>query len=1135
MKRNFQAFFGTHLIRTATVCVCALITAIAAPHAIADDGDNAKARTPNYVDGESSPLVPEITPSADRELKLDYSSTPAPLHIVLPPMDTTEKQRQSAANAKTSRPLQIGLERDMPSEYRSDISPRIEWISLEDGSFVGTVSVTSPDASAMRIAIHAELTAAGEIRFFGKHPDQRFPVFTQPDFHLQDDEDEIGVLWSPTVEGDTIGIEITLPSRKALSAFSLRVGAISHIWRPIDSLLYTPEALDCANHIDVQCRVGRFPRNTENAVAHILFQKNGGSYQCSGTLLNDSAEGTFIPYFLTAHHCVSTVSVARSVDALWFYQRRSCRSNENDRRLARTTGGADLLATRGTQDSTLLRFRRSVPSGLLYSGWSISRVFHPTSVYGIHHPDGGVKKYSAGRTIRTTDWTLIESGIRVVNGYDVDWSEGTTETGSSGSGLFHGQHLIGVLSGGSGGCYTNVSGYGSFRDFYPLISRYLEDTTPPPPTDDHGNTRATATVVRAPSSTSGNLESSGDKDYFRIELRESGRLQVQTTGNTDTYGTLFRGTTKVEEDDDDGASNNFRITLPNAQAGTYYIEVRGYTTTTRGAYTLRAEFSGSPTPPSPPNSKHLPLVTAASNAGLAGFVRIINHSNRAGTVSILAFDDEGGRAGPVTLSLEASSSVHLTSADLENGNASKGLSAGIGQGAGHWRLELTSELNVEPLAYVRTPDGFLSSMHEMAAETAEGSNRYHVPFFNPASNTTKVSLLRLINPGDRAADVVITGVDDLGEAAPSGEARLRVGPGAARLLTARQLEGGGAGVTGRLGDGAGKWRLSVASDRPLRVMSLLQLETGQGRYLANLSRGQTGVSVDTSTPPPPPESAPDLVVQSPAVSESTLSAGQSFTLEATVRNQGDARSATTTLRYYRSSDAAVSTGDARVGTDAVGALSASGTSSESITLRAPSSAGAWYYGACVDSVSGESDTGNNCSTGVRVTVRPPPDSADLSIGRVSVNVYRTIRSGLWSAYVHNIGEGPSPATTLRVTSGGRTLATGQIDALRGSSVYYTYSDYVWGEFENGLPAVGAVVRFCADRVANESNVSNNCKTYSILSSVALENADPIGAPVAGPVAEALRAFKQRRRALRQIERALPERTGAGAAGTTAAP
>ena len=789
MKSNFRPFLDPSLVRIAIVCVSTLITAIAAPYAIANDGDNAMADS--YVDGETSPLVPEVAPAADRELKLDYSITPAPLHIVLPPMGTTEKQRQSDANARTDGPLQIGFERDMPSEYRSDISPQIEWTSLEDGSFVGAVSVTSPNASAMRMVIHAELTAEGEIRFFGEYPDQRFPVFTQSDFHLEDDEDETGVLWSPTVEGDTIGIEIALPSRKALSTFSLRVGSISHIWRPIDSFLYTPEALDCSNHIDVQCRVGRFPRDTENAVALIVYQKNNGSYVCSGTLLNDSVEGTFIPYFLTAHHCVSTVSVARSVNAHWFYQRRSCGSNANDRRLAQTTGGADLLATRDAQDSTLLRFRRSVPSGLSYSGWSAGRVSHPTSVYGIHHPDGEVKKYSSGRTTRTTTWTLTRSGIRVVNGYDVDWSEGTTEAGSSGSGLFDRQYLIGVLSGGSGDCYSTVDSYGSFRDFYPLIRRYLRDTTPPPPPpDDHGNTRATATVVRAPSSTSGNLEFSGDKDYFRIDLRESGRLQVQTTGDTDTYGTLFRGATRVEVDDDDGTGGNFRITLPNAQAGTYYIEVRGYDTTVRGTYTLQVEFSGSPPPPTPPDSWHLPFVTAASNAGLEGFVRIINHSNRAGTVSILAFDDEGDRAGPVTLSLAASSAVHLTSADLENGSASKGLSAGIGQGTGYWRLELISELNIEPVAYIRTPDGFLTTMHEMAAETAEGSNRYHIPFFNPASNRTKVSMLRLINPGDVAANIVITGMDDLGEVASSGEVRLRVEPGAARLLTAQQLEGG---------------------------------------------------------------------------------------------------------------------------------------------------------------------------------------------------------------------------------------------------------------------------------------------------------------------------------------------------------
>ncbi len=123
-------------------------------------------------------------------------------------------------------------------------------------------------------------------------------------------------------------------------------------------------------------------------------------------------------------------------------------------------------------------------------------------------------------------------------------------------------------------------------------------------------------------------------------------------------------------------------------------------------------------------------------------------------------------------------------------------------------------------------------------------------------------------------------------------------------------------------------------------------------------------------------SSPDLIVESPSVSDSSLTAGQSFTLSATVRNQGTGASASTTLRYYRSSDATISTSDTAVGTDSVSGLSASGTSAESISLNAPSSAGTYYYGGCVESVSGESDTDNNCSDGVRAVVAGSSSSGD---------------------------------------------------------------------------------------------------------------------------------------------------------------
>ena len=115
-------------------------------------------------------------------------------------------------------------------------------------------------------------------------------------------------------------------------------------------------------------------------------------------------------------------------------------------------------------------------------------------------------------------------------------------------------------------------------------------------------------------------------------------------------------------------------------------------------------------------------------------------------------------------------------------------------------------------------------------------------------------------------------------------------------------------------------------------------------------------------------SSSDLVVESPWVSNSSPRAGASFTLKVTVRNLGNGQSGTTTLRYYLSTDTTFSTSDTQVDTDVVSVLAGSGTSTESIEVTAPSSAGTYYYGACVDTVSGESAPGNNCSPAVLVTV-----------------------------------------------------------------------------------------------------------------------------------------------------------------------
>ena len=108
-----------------------------------------------------------------------------------------------------------------------------------------------------------------------------------------------------------------------------------------------------------------------------------------------------------------------------------------------------------------------------------------------------------------------------------------------------------------------------------------------------------------------------------------------------------------------------------------------------------------------------------------------------------------------------------------------------------------------------------------------------VAVFNPGSNPDQASRLRLVNPGSEAALVRIAGVDDAA-ARPGGVVRVTVPAQGARTLSAPELETGGAdGVRGRLGDGSGKWNLTVESEGPIEVLSLLD-SVGTGR-LANLS------------------------------------------------------------------------------------------------------------------------------------------------------------------------------------------------------------------------------------------------------------------------------------------------------------
>lgn len=235
-------------------------------------------------------------------------------------------------------------------------------------------------------------------------------------------------------------------------------------------------------------------------------------------------------------------------------------------------------------------------------------------------------------------------------------------------------------------------------------------------------------------------------------------------------------------------------------------------------------------------SEIVPLFISASHSFQQSFVRVINHSEQSGTVTVTAIDDVG-RTAETSFELAPWETRHFNSDDLEDGNSALGITA-IGAGTGDWRLAVESVLPLEVLAYVRTADGFLTSMDDRARQPGL---RHLVPTFNPATAVNRVSKLRVVNTADAPATVDIVGVDDRGM--ESEEVRIAVAANAAVTLTSQELEAGPPGSANGLGDGRGKWQLYVEADQRIIVQSLMETVSG---HLTNLS---TSVSDADYGPP----------------------------------------------------------------------------------------------------------------------------------------------------------------------------------------------------------------------------------------------------------------------------------------------
>lgn len=451
---------------------------------------------------------PAKAEKAAPEARLRISAKAPGPRLKLAPVVEAEVERVRAANARAAtgktpgahvnlRRVVIGVERARQTRAAAAIAPRgLDWTAV-DGGDAARLSVTSPDAPALRVALDLlDVSTDLEMVFFGsRSPDKLFGPY-----RVGDIADRTSAWWSPVTEGETLSVEFFAPRR--LGGSDPRVANVAHLFsspatRGIDKRLQDiGDAGSC--NVDIACsplRTSSAFQNAAASVAQMVFNDAGVTILCTGTLLNDSDTGTQRPWFFSANHCFDEnsapfrtasqmQSVANTLTTLWFFEAATCGSSTVNPNWQQVGGGATFLYNNVQADALFLRLNNQPPAGAFYSGWDAGTVNVGAGTTGIHHPQGDLKKVSEGSIIGFNRWDSTTAANQYI---EIRWSSGTTEGGSSGSSFFtlnNGQYVVrGGLRGGTALC-SNLSGtdlYSRFDQVYPSISQYLSSATTIPP------------------------------------------------------------------------------------------------------------------------------------------------------------------------------------------------------------------------------------------------------------------------------------------------------------------------------------------------------------------------------------------------------------------------------------------------------------------------------------------------------------------------------------------------------------------------------------------------------------------------------------------------------------------------------
>ncbi len=370
-----------------------------------------------------------------------------------------------------------GMEVPYRFGYGFDVNYSIKDGLWEEDDTIRTwkLCITSPGAYSLNF-IFEELLLSPDAKLYIFNPDGSMvygPVTAEQNCSKE-------LFLTDLVKGDEVIIHLAEPVKSAEKS-TFKISRVVHAYKNLfiqseqnkmntEAFPGVGNALSC--HNDVNCFSEW--QDESHAVAMVLLAS--GDYLCSGSLLNNTAQN-FRPFFLSAFHCVDVNENGVLSDneitnagnwAFRFQYKKSCNSSYVTSHV--TYNRAFFRAAWQDTDFVLMElFYRPTTNvdSVSYLGWDRSDNISPFAT-GIHHPKGDVMKISFDEDIlfvnnNTINWGSINTISPVNSHWVVDYDNGTTESGSSGSPLFNSnKRVIGQLHGGQSGCAPIIKNYGRF-------------------------------------------------------------------------------------------------------------------------------------------------------------------------------------------------------------------------------------------------------------------------------------------------------------------------------------------------------------------------------------------------------------------------------------------------------------------------------------------------------------------------------------------------------------------------------------------------------------------------------------------------------------------------------------------------